>query len=103
MQVITRLSGVVQYDWSIPIAKPARATTACHGLHLLNVGDDLGAELGGLVKMVDEDRHDGHDVQGQAGIMGGVKHQPRGKQCYPKQTVLADNPKRLCLKPCDFK
>ena len=34
--------------------------------------------------MVDEDRHDGHDVQGQAGIMGGVKHQPRGKQCHPK-------------------
>ena len=52
--------------------------------------------------MVDEDRHDGHDVQGQAGIMGGVKHQPRGKQCHPKRTkitVLAevqDNPKRLC-------
>ena len=33
--------------------------------------------------MVDEYRHERHDVYREAGILGGVKHCPGGEQCNP--------------------
>lgn len=33
--------------------------------------------------MVDKDWHEGHDVQGEASILGGVKHCPSGEQRNP--------------------
>ncbi len=53
------------------------------GSYLLDVGDDFEAELSGLVKVVDEDWHEGHDVEGEPHILGGIEHSTCREQRNP--------------------
>ena len=55
------------------------------GSHLLNVGNDLEAELRGLVKVMDEHWHQGHDVEGEPRVLGVVKHGTCREQGDPAQ------------------